>query len=228
VEFLVAMSIFTVVLAVAGTAVAVSFDAANTSRQTQNLNEEARQALNRMARDMRQATSIVTAVNADGAGFDATKIVAVRFQADFDGDGCFAGVGPGSCLAYSPANPEDITYCFDPSTSQLYVIDNNAPGVTPIDPSAPSCTGGQPLLAGNVGGLKLEYRSNEYRYDTTPSDGVTTWHELDAAGPPVGDSNGILDVELADVDSVVFDLEMFAGGHRQDYRTQVDLRNRSR
>jgi hypothetical protein len=132
-----------------------------------------------------------------------------------------------TCLAYSSSNPEDVTYCFEPSSKQLYVIDNAAAGVTPVTSATTSCSGGQPLLAGNVYRFKVSYRSNIYRDDLNPSDGVTTWTELDESGVPDGNTNGTLDVELPNIDSVVLDLTMLVGGHKQLYRTQVDLRNQS-
>jgi hypothetical protein len=73
----------------------------------------------------------------------------------------------------------------------------------------------------------VSYRSNIYRDDLNPTDGVTTWTELDESGVPDGNNNGVLDVELPNVDSVVLDLTMRLGGHQQPYRTQVDLRNQS-
>jgi len=227
VEFVVAMSLMVVLITVSMSVVKLTTGAVATTQQQQNLNEEARQAINRMTRDIRQATVIVTAVNPDGAGFNSAGVVAVRFTSDFDGDGCIGGTGGASCLAYDPSNPEDITYCYEPTTGQLYVIDNGAAGVVPVTSTSTSCSGGQPLLAGNVSAFKVSYRSNAYRDDLNPTDGVTTWTELDESGVPDGNSNGTLDVELSNVDSVVLDLTMNLGGHPQVYRTQVDLRNRS-
>src|SRR3954447_7568769 len=113
IELLVSMMILVVLSAVAMTAVVNTSSAVKTTTQVQGLNEEARLAINRMARDMRQASSIVTAVNPDRPTFASSGIVAIRLNADFDGDGCIAGVMPTpalstACLAYNPANPEDI------------------------------------------------------------------------------------------------------------------------
>ncbi len=229
VELLVSMTVVMVLVAVSLSAVLASGGAVKTVSQQQGLNEEARQAINRVARDVRQAKKIVAAVNPDGSAYNANQLTAVRIQADFDGDTCIDGVGASgvSCLSYNASNPEDITYCCEPGSRQLYVIDNQAAGVTPVTTASTSCAGGQPLLAGNVAAFKVEYRSNQYRYDLNPTDGVTTWSELDQAPPPVGDNNGRLDSELPRIDSVVLDLTMSISGHKQDYRTQVDLRNQS-
>lgn len=231
VEFLVAMSLFVVLMAVTMSVVVASNDAVVTASQVQSLNEEARQAINRMSRDLRQANSLVTVVNPDGPAFNASGIVAVRFTADYDGDQCIGGVAISgviptpTCLPYNASNPEDLTYCYDPASKQLYVSDNQS-GITPITSTSTSCSGGQPLLAGNVAGFTIEYRSSQYRYDAN-GDGITTWRELDSAGPPVGNNNGLLDIELSSVDSLVLNLTMSVDGHLQSYRTQVDLRNLS-
>lgn len=235
VEMLISMVVVFVLLAVTFSALKVSSGVVKTSNELHDLNEEARQALNRMARDLRQASSVVTAVNPDGPTFNSNGLVGMRIQADFDGDSCIGGVAlPGRdttlppCFTHNSGNPEDITYCFEPTTRQLYVIDNQVtPAVTPISATSTSCSGGQPLLAGNVSAFKVEYRSNNYRYDIDPSDGVTTWRELDEAGNPVGNVNGLLDVELANIDSVVLNVTMNIDNHPQVYRTQVDLRNAS-
>jgi Tfp pilus assembly protein PilW len=236
VELVVAMSIIMFIVLGSMSLLKASGSAVTTSTQLQDVNEEARQAINRMSRDLRQAKSIVTAVNPDGVAFDPTHIVAIRFQADFDGDQCISGVPlpdktTTGCLPYNASNPEDVTYCFAPAAGgvgQLYVIDNKDPNVTPVTSTSTACQGGQPILAGNVSGFTLEYRSNEYQYDLNPSDGITTWRELDQGGGKTANNNGRLDVELADIDTVILSLRMRTPeGHLQDYRTQVDLRNES-
>lgn len=237
VEMLVAMTVVMFIVLGGMALLRSSSELVTTSTQLQDVNEEARQAINRMSRDLRQAKQIVTAVNPDGPSFDPAHIVAVRFQADFDGDQCIGGVPlpnrtiTAPCLPYNASNPEDISYCFAPvpgAAGQLYVIDNQAAGVTPVSATSTSCQGGQPILAGNVSAFSLEYRSNLYRYDLNPSDGITTWRELDQGGSAVGNNNGRLDMELANIDTVVLNVRMRTPeGHQQDYRTQVDLRNES-
>ena len=232
IELVVAMSLAMILLAVTISTVVNSQSVVTTTKQQQDLNAEARQAINRMARDIRQANRVITAVNPDRPSFSAGGLVAARFAADFDGDGCTGGQlvvgGPATCLPYNPSNPEDLTYCYQPGVAQLYVIDNDAAGVVPVDATSTTCSGGQPLLAGNVSSFKVEYRSNQYRYDLNPSNGVTTWLELDESPPPVGNANGVLDLELTNVDSVVLNITMRLGGRSQVYRTQVDLRNGSK
>ncbi len=232
VEMMVAMSLMLVVVATSMTVVITSQKATDTSRQVQNLNEEARQAMNRMARDLREANKLVTAVNADGPLYDPTAVTALRFQGDYNGDGCTPSpaavtVACPNPIPYSAGNPEDVTYCFDPASRQLFVIDNQVSSVTPITTTSANCSGGLPLLAGNVSGLQIAYRSQRYSYDTSPTDGVTTWRELDAAVATFSNNNGLLDAELVEVDSLVLTVDMRDGNHSQQYRTQVDLRNLS-
>ena len=206
-------------------------NSATATSTTHDLNEEARLALNRIARELRQATVLTTVINPDGPAYSSSSVTAVTFTADFNGDGCIDGQPPTpaptpapTCQPYNPANPETLSYCWDPSASvrQLYLI--------PAALTGQSCQvpGALPILAGQVMSFKLSYRSNQYLYDAN-GDGITTWLELDQAGPPVGNQDGTLDPpELSSIDSVVVDISVSAPGRQaQSYTTQVDLRNLS-
>jgi prepilin-type N-terminal cleavage/methylation domain-containing protein len=236
VEMLVSMIVLSALGSVFLTTVLGAQKSAQTTSSEQDLNEEARLAVNRMARELRQADVITQVRNPDGAAYDSTAITTVTFNADFDGDGCINGVVPSpapspvpTCNDASPADPETLTYCWDPRATvrQLYLI----PGALSSDGDCQ--TDGLPILAGQVSSFKLSYRSNEYLYDvdggTDGGDGITTWSELDQAGPPVGNDDGELGPEeLAYVDSVVIELTVSSNGnHAQSYTTQVDLRNLS-
>jgi type II secretory pathway pseudopilin PulG len=231
---LVEMLVVLIMLGILGslfTSVALSStrSAKNTQQQT-DINEEARLAINRMARELRQATAITAVLNPDGSTFNPAAVTAITFKADFDGDGCVNGVAPSplpspapTCNAASANNPEVLTYCYDPapSSERLVLIPGILAGTTCTQPGA------LPILAGNVTSLKFSYRSNQYLYDTS-GDGITTWRELDAADPPMGDGdNNINTGQLGNVDSVLVDVALLEGTHQQKYQTQVDLRNLS-
>lgn len=209
-----------------------------------DVNAETRDAVNRMARDLRQAIPYsisgaqypaITAVqNPDGAGHVAGGVTSITFVADFNGDGCIGGTStdplpdaaPGTSCSPAPAadpnNPETVTYCWGgTSDPHLYLIAGTvSSGCTPSSGTA------QPLLSGSISAFELYYRSNNYRFDTN-HDGITTWSELDAGG----DKNGVLDpAELAHVNSVLITISATestaqGGQHSQTYQTQVDLRN---
>lgn len=235
VEMLVSLLVLGLLGTVFMTTVLGARTSANSTSSEQDLNEEARLALNRMARELRQAEALTAVRNPDGTTYDSSAITSVTFTADFNGDGCIDGVVPSPapspapvCQPYTASNPETLTYCWDPSASvrQLYLIPGALAGA--------SCqvNGALPILAGQVSSFKLSYRSNNYLYDGDtgdPGDGITTWTELDQAGPPVGNDDGALDQpDLANVDSVVVELTVSTNGnHAQTYTTQVDLRNLS-
>ena len=231
IEMLVSMLLLGVLGIVFTTTIMGSRSSLSATATSQDLNEEARLALNRMARELRQATAITNVLNPDGTSYNPAAITAVTFTADFNGDGCIDGIAPTPtptpapvCQPYNAGNPETLTYCWDPSGSskQLYLIPGNLSG------STCQVSGAMPILAGQVTSFMLAYRSNLYLYDAN-GDGITTWSELDQAGPPVGNDNGQLDQpELANVDSVVIDLTVASNGtFSQSYQTQVDLRNLS-
>lgn len=202
VELAVAMTVSGVLLGVITTTVAGSKRSSDTVRQVNNLNEEARVALNRISRELRQASEVSAVTAADGA-------TGLTFAVDFNGNGV---------IDESAADPERLTYRWDGERILLSAADTAGTTVT------------QPILSGEVSSFKLDYRSSNYQFDCN-GDGLTTWQELDnaacgPAGNTVGNGNGQLDTaELVHVDSVVLQFSVLDGARRQDYRTQIDLRN---
>lgn len=204
VEMAVAMVLLGVLSTVLSVTVTGSQKTAETVRQVNNLNEEARLAVNRIARELRQASEVTAVGNPD-----PTR--SVTFGVDFNGNGT---------IDASTVDPERLTYTWDGQRILLSAADTTGTTVT------------QPILSGEVSEFRLDYRSSLYQYDCN-SDGVTTWQELDAAacgptGNTVGNGNGALDAaELAHIDSVVLEFSVLDGSRKQDYRTQIDLRNAS-
>ena len=232
IELLVASSLLLVLMAVSFTTLLGVKDGAERARTQHDLNEEGRNALNRMVRDLRQAAEITWAENPDGPAYDATALTAVSLRADFNRDGC-AGNAPVCPGTDNANNPESLTYCFDPqgtaaNRTYLWLI----PQELTASPADCDFGGSLPILAGNVALFSVEYRSNEYRFDDQVPIGVTTWQELDAAPAPTGDgtSGGDGDINtsaIRSVNSLVLHLEMAKDGKRQAYTTQVDVRNKT-
>ena len=174
------------------------------TRQLTNVNEESRLAMERLTRELRQATEVV-AVHLPSGPDDTT---ALTFWTDFNGNGT---------KDLNAADPEVLTYRWDPTTGRLTLTAN--------DPDGTAVT--QPLLSANVSAFSIELRSSQWYYDTN-KDGTTTWNELDAAGPPAGNANGLPDEpEFAHIDLVGVTMTVLDGPHAQTYTTQVDLRNRN-
>lgn len=227
VELLVAGTLLLVVLGMAFSTVVQFAGTGDRVRNDHTLNEEARHSLNRMAREIRQASALTYAVNPDGS-YDPARLTALSLEADFNGDGCAGNACAGTDVA---TNPETLTYCFDPAAtganrSNLWLIPTGLSAV----PTTCELPGALPILAGNVSRFRLQYRSDSYRFDTTPTDGVTTWQELDAAPPPTGDVGGsdgdINTSALSGITSVGIELRMQVAGRTQTYDTQVELRNK--
>jgi prepilin-type N-terminal cleavage/methylation domain-containing protein len=205
VELSISMLLFGVLGAVLLTTLIASKNAVATSRENHDLNEEARVALNRMSRELRQADAIVSVNGSTGA-------TGLTFSVDFNGNGV---------IDASAADPEVITYEWDGSKILLTANDTSGTPVT------------QPILAGKVSSFSLDYFSSDYRRDcASPKDGRTSWRELDdftttcAARGSSGHVNDSLDAsEIADIDTITIAFTVLEGARRQDYRTQVDLRN---
>ena len=147
----------------------------------------------------------------------------ISFEADFNGDGCIGGE-PAAQRTTRPTRSGSRTATSLPpeaSPGRLYIIPQLVTAPTSDCESL-----GVPILAGRVDRFQIQYRSNEYRFDTSPTDGVTTWRELDSAPTPIGNANGVLDVELDWVNSLVVDLTLDAGSGRT-YRTHLAMRNKT-
>jgi type II secretory pathway pseudopilin PulG len=174
------------------------------TRQLTNVNEESRLAMERLTRELRQATEVVAVHLPNGP----TDITSLTFWTDFNGN---------AVEDLNAADPEVLTYRWDPTTERLTLTAN--------DPNGTAVT--QPLLSANVSAFGVELRSSRWHYDTN-KDGTTTWNELDATGPPVGNANGVPDgPEFAHIDLVGLTMTVLDGPHAQTYTTQVDLRNRN-
>lgn len=178
--------------------------------------EEARHALERLTRELRQASK-VTAVDMVG-----DEAVAITAEIDFNGNG---QIEPTSL------DPEVVTYRWDAaSPSQTLTLTANVNG----QPQT------HPVLAGRVSDFSVQLWSSRWDYDTTAPAG-TTWREIDAVGPPVGDKDGKPDGcptvstdptfcatqidELALIDRLRISLTVAHQGSEHTYETDVHLRN---
>lgn len=221
VEMLVSILLVGMLGAILSATIVAADRSASTSVADHNRTEEGRLAMNRVSRELRQAATIERVVNPFGTGHNPGAITALTFRADFNGDGCLAGTA--GCPADTLADPELISYCHEPAglvaVPRLYVK------AGPLPDTLTSCSGGQPILAERVRTFTVEYRSKEYRFDGN-GDGVTTWEELDAAVPPYGNQNGVLDpMEYKHITSVVVRIDLGDGSGRE-LRTQLALRNK--
>ena len=199
VEMIISMMIFGAILS---SVVVSAKKSSDTFRQVNDLNSEARQAINRISRELRQATAVESV---DGA----TGVAGLTFDVDFNGNGV---------IDSSTADPERLTYKWQNNNIFLSAADSAGLTVT------------QPILSGNVTSFALEYFSSRYAFDCN-GDGSTTWAELDhgtcrPTGTPVGNNNNVLDAgELPYIDSVRLSLTVLDGSRQQNYRTQIDMRN---
>jgi prepilin-type N-terminal cleavage/methylation domain-containing protein len=211
VEVLVAMGLFSL-LSTLLLGLALSTSQVTKDVQTlTNVNEESRLAMERLTRELRQASAI-TAVHLPETA-DTTDTTALTFWIDFNGDGA---------QDLNAADPEVLTYRWNPVTARLTLTANDATGTAVT----------RPVLAASVSGFTLGLRSSKWQYDVSisgqPPDGITSWQELDAAGPPVGNNNGALDSqELDSINLVALTMTVLDGERAQTYSTQVDLRNRN-
>ena len=205
VELLVTISIF----AIASTAMyQILFNVAGGTRKTQSLAriaDEARLGFNRMVRDTREGQEII--------GYTASP-QSYTVAVDFDANGLITAA-PATNAA---GDYEELTFSFDPTTSQIRLNGE-------LLMSGVSCVGScaaQPVF---------DFGSDDLRYDWN-SDGVTTWQELDVAGPAhgvvgIGNGNGVLDgSELPYVTSVSYNLRIAKGSSTSTFYARAQMRNK--
>jgi type II secretory pathway pseudopilin PulG len=200
VEVLVAMGLFGVLgTLLLGLALSTSDVTESTSRAA-NLNEESRLALERLTRELRQTQEVLD-VDMEG-GYP----IGITVATDFDGNGV---INP---LA---VDPEVVTYRWDSATEMLTITANDANGNAITSP----------VLAAQVSEFRLDLGSSRWDFDTDGASGAS-WEELDAAPGPVGNQNGVPDLdELPLIDRVGLSMSVRSDGHERTYSTDVHLRN---
>ena len=176
------------------------------TRQLAGVNEESRLAMERLTRELREANTIL-AFEPPTASSDA---IALTFWTDFNDN---------NVQDLNAGDPEVLTYRWEPSTKRLTLTANDADGNAVT----------RPVLAANVSNFNVDLFSSLWEYDTSPANSrLTSWQEIDAASPPIGDGDGVPDlVELERIDLVTVSMTVLDGAHAQTYRTEVALRNRS-
>jgi type II secretory pathway pseudopilin PulG len=177
---------------------------ADDTRRLGNVNEESRLAMERLTRELRQANAILDV----DLPASPTDVAAFTFWTDFNGNGA---------QDLNAADPEVLTYRWNPTSQRLTLTANDASGTATT----------RPVLAASVTSFVFELRSSIWEYDAN-ADGITSWAELDDAGAPVGNGNGVPDgAELDRIDLVAVSITVLEGTHEQSYSTEVDMRNRS-
>lgn len=223
VELLVGVTIFGLLSTTVLAAVLTSSKIADNNSTLNDLNGEARNVLNRITRELREAKRITAVTNPGGTGYVALSDVSLTLEVDFDGDGT---------IEPTAADPEVLTYEYDRATRQLLL-------------TAASVT--VPVLAANVEDFKLSYFARVGSSDRLALDGLSNasasvcgtmpatpvkdnqleWMELDAdPAMKYGDCSGTLTAaELPYISSVSIELKVLNEPRQQVYRTRVDLRN---
>jgi prepilin-type N-terminal cleavage/methylation domain-containing protein len=206
VEVLVAMGLFTVVTTLLLGLALGTAQVEEDTRKLAGVNEESRLAMERMARELRQANAVLSF----SGSTSGTSPVVLTFWTDFNGNGS---------QDLSVTDPEVLTYRWEPTLERLTLTANDEDGASVT----------RPVLAANVTSFELGLYSSRWEYDTSAADGEPTkWTEIDAAGPPVGDNDGAPDArELELIDLVKVTMTVLDGAHRQTYKSEIDLRNRN-
>ena len=206
VEVLVALGLFSLVGSLLlGLALSTSTVAQDTQRVV-SLDENARLALERMVRELRQASR-----------------VDVR-PADQLPDGTFTSFSITATFEEPTAavpmpEPEVLTYTWRTDAADTLPSTLTLSRVSPL-PEGPS------VLASDVTGFSVELRSSRWEFDGAipgePADSVTTWQEIDHA---LGNDDIPTFDELLMIDRLHIDMTLDDGDSRRPFSTEVFLRN---
>ena len=223
VELLVGMAVFSALSGLLLTAVLSTGRATDTNTVQNDLNEEARNVLNRVTRELREAKRITSVTNPNGPGYNPDGDAGLTIEVDFDGDGT---------IEPTAADPEVLTYTYQRLQRRLVLTAGSSL---------------VPVLAGDVETFRLTYASRIADVERQALDGLSsatppacgslpaspvrdselTWPELDA-DPTLqyGDCSGTLTAqELQYINVVGIDISVLKAPRQQHYRTRVDLRN---
>ena len=215
VELIVAIGLFGVLGSILlGLALSTS-RATETTEGIANVSEESRLAMERMTRELRQAKAIVaiqlgttspTTYPANCLNPDS-QLSAFTFWSDFNGNGV---------KDLNAADPEVLTYRWNPTSDKLTLTANDASGKSVTEP----------VLAAKVASFSVDFASSSWEYDTD-QDSTTDWCELDTR-LDVGNQNYAPDGdEVKLIDLVTISMSVKDGSHTLAYRTRVDLRNQN-
>lgn len=199
IEMLVAMALFAVLGTVLLGFALGSSRVADDVRRAGAVTGEARLAVERMSRELRQASEVYSA-QVDSAPLAQRQVVSLTIGVDFN-------EVPG--IQDDPNDPERLTYTWDAVDRELTLAGGGDVAQ---------------VLAGGVVEADIRLRSSAWIHDTD-GDGVTTWQELDASS--IGNGNGSPDgAELALIDLVSVELVVRDGDSQRRFTVQADMRNR--
>lgn len=207
VEMLVSMVLFAVLGSVLLGFVLGTSDVVDDVRADSNVTGEARVAVERMARELRQAEEVRDVTIVDG------QIRSFTLEIDFDGEaGSF--VSPATSGSPSPSavpanDSEVLTYSWRPDEGTLTMSD----GGTTAD-----------ILTGGVVSVLFDLRSSAWIHDKD-HDGTTTWDEIDQPADTPGHQHLDTD-ELALIDLVSIEIVVEDGDTTRRFVVQADMRNR--
>jgi type II secretory pathway pseudopilin PulG len=199
-EFLVAITLFSLLAFSLTWALMNTIRSSDTARNVIRVSEEARLGFNRMVRDSREGSVLVSALPAS-----------YEIKTDFNDDGLYQN--PNANGDY-----EDLTFAHDNAAHTVTL--NGSVLVRGVYCIGNDCTA-NPIFT---------YTSNRLEYDgadgSSPN-GVVTWQELDAAPGTVGNGNGILDGgEMPFLSSIEYGLQVRSGNRNQNFYGEAQLRNR--
>ncbi len=211
IELMVGMLLFSILSVGFYQVMVASIRGSDDTHDIARIAQEARLGFNRMVRDTREATRLISASD-----------TSYRIWTDFDADGVVDADG----YEYLEFSLQD---------GDIFLTPLSAP-VSNTDPPGPVFSGSEGVLAGeqaellianvsDVGGRDIfSYASNFLQYDTD-GNGETSATEIDSS--PFGDGNGALNgIELDHISDVNYAFRVSVGDRGTDFFGQAQMRSR--
>lgn len=208
VEVLVGIVLFAVVGSLVLAAGIATARITDTTTSGADLNEEARIAFERIARDLRDARSVTAIVPLDAGTAPGTDC-----DGDADVSDEFTGISFSENSPSTLSVPSEVAYYWDAEDQQL-ILSEAIP-----DPQQ------QPILAAEVTRFCVQLWSSRWDPVPTDPDRGTSWAELGAGAAAANDAGWWCPAQLAEVDRVTVSMTASLDGREREYETDVFLRN---
>ena len=216
VEVIVALFIFSIISVGFISVMMSGARSADTTRKSVRVSEEARLGLNRIVRDVREASWVAFTTNQAAAVQTSFTI-----KTDYNGNGVYANsAGPNGT---AESNYEVVTYAYDAATKTITVTADGFPAETLIKGVEP--IGATPVFSFTSNRLELDWNGDGVTTLTEVSENACTWGGNSATLDPLCNTT-LTDKEMAYVTNFALSAKVRSEGVASEYFAEAELRNR--
>lgn len=216
VEVIIALFIFSIISVGFISVMMSGARSADATRNSVRLSEEARLGLNRIVRDVREASWVSFTSNQAGAVQSSFTI-----KTDYNGNGVYGNsAGPNGT---AESNYEVVTYAYDAATKSITVTADGFPGETLIKGVEP--IGSTPVFSFTSNRLEMDWNGDGVTTLTEVSDNACTWGGNSTTLDPACNTT-LTDKEMAYVTNFALSVKVRSSDTTSEYFAEAELRNR--